>query len=558
MDPTITLKRAYEYAPIECANKRRKLDYDPVLNLPTEIWEDILKLAIDLNRPGQSVARFGFVCKQWHNCRDALLGHLLHSGFALHTIFATYAGARKSKTDAYGDPALFNKEVVSVLCTHGAATQALNFKSVFFDIHSWDDLAHTKGRQRPDFEAVEAQFKFFLSFCPNLRTLDLSYRHGDLAFLPCYANLQTLRLSRTSCLDDNTMVLLAKCHALQELDVTRTSITHDSFPILSILTRLENLDLSHCYDITADEASYSHLSGLKNLTKLMMSNLGPMGNGMTDECFEFVQNLTNLRVLDISADFITDGSFPILGTLTRLESLDFSECTHVRDNMANYGHLSGLQNLTTLQMSNLEDGITEECFGFVQNLTNLRQLDISICFLDPSLSLPHLLPLSSLCSLKVGTQDDFNFDVCVQALASLTQLTHLDVTTSHFDVQHLEQLARLSRLNTLHLELLYITDEALSVLSNFNSLEHLHLADLEDSLFTPFGFNQMIKLPALKTLDINHVTYKRFNPMPAPSIDQGAGEMFLNDERPLSPMPTPSIDQGDGELFDWEMFLNND
>ena len=193
---------------------------------------------------------------------------------------------------------------------------------------------------------------------------------------------------------------------------------------LSGLTRLEFLDLS--------ENSISNVVPLTGLTHLDTLGLGYNSFPSTSALVSALANLTNLRVLGIAGNRISNVS--ALSDLTRLEFLDLSD--------------NGISNVSAL--------------SYLINLTGLRLSDNSIS---------NISALSGLTRLE-GVDLDNNGISDVTTLSNLTNLTVLWLAGN--DISNISALSRLTRVEFLDLDNNSIAD--VSVLSNLTNVEWLWLA----------------------------------------------------------------------------------
>ena len=91
-----------------------------------------------------------------------------------------------------------------------------------------------------------------------------------------------------------------------------------------------------------------------------------------DERISILENLRNLRELDVSYCFVTDGDLANVEALTSLRALRLAYNLHITD--AGLLHLKGLSNLTRLDLANTK--ITDAGLVHLNGLTRLVELNL--------------------------------------------------------------------------------------------------------------------------------------------------------------------------------------
>jgi hypothetical protein len=125
---------------------------------------------------------------------------------------------------------------------------------------------------------------------------------------------------------------------------------HD--PDLKILTSLRNVESLNLSDCEVTEQGLASISGLSRLRKLYLSRLGQLRYsspdvGLSDACLIPVQSLSQLRILTLSGNRITDAGLAMIAHLPNLEELDL-DATDVTD--AGLVQLQGLKKLMNLSL----------------------------------------------------------------------------------------------------------------------------------------------------------------------------------------------------------------
>ena len=250
---------------------------------------------------------------------------------------------------------------------------------------------------------------------------------------------------------------------------------------LSGLTRLEFLDLS--------ENSISNVVPLTGLTRLDTLGLGYNSFPSTSALMSALANLTNLRVLGIAGNRISNVS--ALSDLTRLVFLDLSD-----NDISNVSALSYLINLTGLGLS--DNSISN--ISALSGLTRLEGVDLD------NNGISDVSALSNLTNLVILWLAD-NSISNVSALSGLTRLEFLDL-----DNNSISNVSALSNLRNI--EWLWLAGNGVlnvSALSGLSRLEWLDLASNRVSDLAPLVANA--GLGSGDRLDV------RNNPLSAASIN---------------------------------------
>ena len=238
---------------------------------------------------------------------------------------------------------------------------------------------------------------------------------------------------------------------------------HDA-PITSAemasLTRLE-----------AKNAGISDLTGLEyatNLTQLDFGEEWVSGDGYRNSNnisnIAPLSGLINLTQLDLSNNDISD--IKPLADLTKLTSMDLGD-NFVSD--SDIALLSSLINLTHLDLSNNDISDIKPLSGLT-NLTSLSLSSNDISDIKP------LADLTKLTSMDLG--DNFVSDSDIALLSSLINLTRLDLINN--DISDIKPLSGLTNLTSLSLSSNNISDiKPLSGLTNLTSLS-LSSNDISD------------------------------------------------------------------------------
>lgn len=300
--------------------------------------------------------------------------------------------------------------------------------------------------------------------------------------------------------------------------------TDETISRLTELPRLRSLRLSGAGDLTLEGMKV--LPRLEMLEKLVLNRFGRPADTKakftSDEALEFVgqidslrqlfaddcgisdagvrelKNLSELTVLSLRQNQITDASLPTIGKLKKLTNLDLG--CHVRDSVYGKNELSdaGMQHITDL--TELEHINVEGTGVSVLRVDSpsLKSLSLGTGFNTPPMTDRDVFLLQRYPELQsLSINSDLVSDTGIAALARLKNLSSLEL---HCDLVTDSGIERLVALPLKHLTLrsINISDAGLAQLSSIKSLESLTVFGTGDS--TIEGFQQLKSLPRLRRL----------------------------------------------------------
>jgi len=278
---------------------------------------------------------------------------------------------------------------------------------------------------------------------------------------------------------------------------------------LKTLTQLEELSLSRC---SITDAGLVHLGGLTKLKKLNLC-----GTDVTDAGLKCLENLTVLVELNLVRVEITDAGLAHLRGLAKLESLNlegtlitYAGLAHLREfgnleslnlratNITDAGlaHLEGLAGLNSLDLG--ETKIGDGALVHLKPLTNLARLDLENTRVG-DVGLAHLKELTKLTALRL--KDARITDAGLAHLRKLTGLESLELTDTKITGAGLVHLKGLTRLTYLGLQGIQDPDVGMEHLAGLTSLVKL---EIEDSQLTDAGLEHLKGLSKLERLDIDN------------------------------------------------------
>lgn len=346
-------------------------------------------------------------------------------------------------------------------------------------------LQHSLQKTAPqeDFEGCIEDFKRLCIEEVDLRKLEHFSYTTDKRYLIGIAQISTLKrlyLGEYPLIIDDILPLnaLSQLEHLEALDCHL--LERDAVTYLSCMTSLTSLSLLKLANLKKDdfsilgrlplrEASFVALNDIetdsfKSLTQLQTLALLKMPH-IPEGLLENLSLITTLR--RIVLDRVTDTArFYEVRSITSLIELDIWECSGARKNsivnlptsylrkLTLYGKnlgdpgVSELHLLPNLESLSLSCSITT--LGSLYSLTKLRELNLSGCSELPNDSLERLTCLTALNQLRLIDCRKIN-DTGLGHLSKMSRLTMLDLRSSSFSIDALEQLLEMPRLSEIYL-----------------------------------------------------------------------------------------------------------
>ena len=275
-------------------------------------------------------------------------------------------------------------------------------------------------------------------------------------------------------------------HVLSEVFPNTTRLIVQRYNLLSAepLTALSKLE---ALDISNNEVlDIAPLTNLTRLTHLKMTDCNFMDMGP-------LAALTNLFELDISRNVFIPGIEP-LAALTRLTSLGISSMKAVRS-VAPLKNLTQLKVLDAACIGHYTNGVAD-LMETVASLTQLTELDV--CGIECGIE--DITPLAAVTTLKALDLSDITDFIGFETLGFLTNLTRLDISDIaediEIDIGALEKLTSLKRLDMACMRI-----EAFDPLSALTQLTCLNIAQGDVTDVSPLS-----ALTALERLYISGCT----------------------------------------------------
>lgn len=294
---------------------------------------------------------------------------------------------------------------------------------------------------------------------------------------------------------------------LSEVHVNaQAKMTSELLEDIAAVSSLKNLHLHHSGAELTDTA-FAPLANSTGLEHLQISSYP----AITGDCLQYIGRLTNLKVLHLQGDKITDDGLRQLSGLTRLKELQVHATqsngaflkslagapleqltiSHLTDEAAQ--ELTQFPNLTQLYV--YDSPMTERGFAAISRLRRLKSLRLRNCSNIPSVALTGLAKMRSLTALDL--LDTPVGDDTLELITNL-ELTSLALNSEHVTDPGMRHICSILTLNQLELgKKSRISDRGLKHLWRLNRLNRL-------SMFSPQisgrGFATLAELPKLYSL----------------------------------------------------------
>ncbi|PQJ29022.1 hypothetical protein BSZ32_11335 [Rubritalea profundi] len=308
---------------------------------------------------------------------------------------------------------------------------------------------------------------------------------------------------------------LAKLKNLKKLGLLGMELTDESLKLIGTMTALEELDLSGS-SVTDD--GLTHLKGLVNL-KILRADLTGAGlvyldhlSGIeevdfthsfraTQEHTKHLGRFSNLRRLHFPSQPPTDDTMAELSSLTRLESLEINHCSDygsIRGGLSaeGFSYLASFRELTHLKLGDAY-GITQASIEVIAKLENLSSLSLVVSNLDAT-DFEQLGALEELEKLILwgwigNEKGELNF------LSSLKELKYFR-SNLDFNDRQFQSLCKVRSLTEVMIRSTQLSDDAQGRLSQFPLLTNLQL---EGKGFGQCSLKSLRQLPELRSLGIH-------------------------------------------------------
>ena len=266
---------------------------------------------------------------------------------------------------------------------------------------------------------------------------------------------------------------LAGLIQLVSLNLSGTKITDEGLKNLAEMSQLKSLDLS---STAIWGFGLEHIQSLTQLQYLRLDNT-QYGNGIGRGATRFLQELPQLRRLDLSGTDVSDADLPYLKGMTRLEDLRFSS------NKVTDAALKSIEGLTQLEVLQIGGFVTDAGLNSLRGLTQLRVLHVDGAY---------------------GGRRRQITAAGVENIKRMTRLEDLSLTFSDITDPGLESLEVLTRLRMLDLSSNKITDAGLQ---HLQGLTELRMLDISRNEIKGPGLKWLRGLAQLEELSMSEVAY---------------------------------------------------
>jgi beta-lactamase regulating signal transducer with metallopeptidase domain len=318
---------------------------------------------------------------------------------------------------------------------------------------------------------------------------------------------QVVSITAGEVVDDELLARLKTLPKLRELTVETTKrLSPKGLEALSAMASLERLSF---YSMRHDDqwlgdVIAERIAGLSSLRELSLSECG-----ITDEGVRHLEAMPQLKRLSLNKEGrLTDAALTSIGKLKNLKSLSLSS-----------------------YVATVELGRMRFSADGVRRLLGLQQLE-ALHLVGQTVP-PEALVFPRLKTLSLGL-DEMD-DACAERIATLRDLTSLELVYTKITDDGLQKIAELPALARLSLDSRYVTDEGIAHLKKLPGLQHIslrathltdaalrHLAEIKSlqridlhgsgepgvnlgECFSMRGVNELKALPKLRTLWLTNV-----------------------------------------------------
>ena len=213
-------------------------------------------------------------------------------------------------------------------------------------------------------------FQIMKSWPRNLQELSLNGTsflfHTDWQHLTQLQHLT--KLSLTECgVDDNDINDISHCSQLRHIHLEGCCFIRDeSLKHISRLTQLTHLTITN--NVFISPIAFQHLNGLLQLSHLHIESTCLNNESLIYLC----EHLTNLRVLKLGDNNISDPGFSQVNELSQLTELNVDLCWHITDDC--FTLISTIQSLERISFTAIH--LTEEIFTSLRKLPRLQHVTV--------------------------------------------------------------------------------------------------------------------------------------------------------------------------------------
>lgn len=374
----------------------------------------------------------------------------------------------------------FNRDEILIAVTEGGNLAKLKVfpKLVSLNVSDvlvieWDDLKALRKLRSlvlyDDLGGLREGISTIASF-DDLEILEVAlkgFSNGDelLPYLEELPKLKELKLGMV--LTDEGLDHIGELRNLERLAFYGDSVTGRDLKSLAELKGLRELDIWFRWGQLND----LDLNNLFSLTDLRV--LRVRGHeSLSDENLKALKPLTELEILEIRADSITNQGLKHIGGLSGLRVLNLIRSRRFNYDDVSLKYLSPLVNLRKLDLSG--SAVTDAGMVYLKDMKGLEDLDLSGLDITDT-GLEHLVGLARLKYLGLDGNDKIS-NRGLAHLRNLTDLVYLNLEDAGITDSGLVFLANLHQLKALDLSFNHdFTGNGLAYLSSLKNLERLEI-----------------------------------------------------------------------------------
>jgi hypothetical protein len=326
---------------------------------------------------------------------------------------------------------------------------------------------------------------------------------------------ETKAIQFSDSMGDLAVPKLARFSGLRALEFKRESpLSAEAVSELSNHSTLEHLSFHGCLSLAGHD--FSALLNLKNLTSLRLSGVPRLGvattetisqmeqleilevaaiREMSDECFQKLGMLKNLRALDASFAQIEGPGLKAIAALPQLQFLDIGYCSALRP--TDLAAIAQAKCLVGLCLADIAD---RSAVRVASQLPKLAYLDLRSCSLTDD-DLKSLPSASKLAWLDFKHNNELT-DQCIEHVMKCAALKHVNLGWTEVTDGGVKKLGDLD-LRILELEGCdKLTDACIQTVVRFANLEALNLSWVAG--LTSDGVSALKKCTKLRKLGLNY------------------------------------------------------
>jgi len=344
-------------------------------------------------------------------------------------------------------------------------------KAVIADPENWGKLTCTAGSEK-ELENLEFLYSSLLKSHRNPIHIELAITGRD----ETVSHAEMLRR------------IVALRPMVRSLNLNDSHIREDEFKYLAELTSLQSLNIGFCKGITGDSLVY--LAGLQSLTNLRLDEcIGIWGHGL--------MHLSGLQLRSLDLSSCKGAMIDIEHLPKTLKTLRLSGCGMTS---AIIGHLTGLHELRSLDLSRCYEIMDDDIAELLTGLPNLEELNLSLCYRITDESLEHMAGLEFLQCLDLSFCDAITSDGLRQ-LARTTKLQHLIIQSCDF--RDLTWVNELGSLPLVSLDISYCREVEYGCTPNFANLKSLRDLNLRGCRrIAPIVVDHLVEMKSLRNLNL--------------------------------------------------------